>query len=504
MFHVTLYNLSVRIDTNVQNVINFIEHFIAQFYTSRAISTGSEATTPADRKFYSRIENTGTFFLHVNQFKHLLHYGHQRTFPFPQMTREDKRAYRSADEDYRVRDGWVPKPVQVPIIEFLTTDPRMSKMVALQTGGGKTFVSLYSLAQLKKRFAVMVLLAYGEKWINDIKGVHTTNGKDIFLIQGGDSIRSAVNLALSGELEARYLVFSITTLQDFIKRYEANPEACVLRYGITPIELFPILGINTLLVDETHQHFHSVFRILLHSNVNFQIGLSATLLTDDPVVKRVHDVVYPKNWVYDPGELNRYADVYALTYSMPPQALRSIKTSHRGSSSYSHTAFEQSVMAVTNIKHFYLRLIEGVFLDFFVQKYEAGDKCLIFVGTVKMASLLTKYLTEKFPEYSVKRYCEEDPFDNLLTADVSVSTIISAGTAVDIPDLRVVIQTVSVSSTVANVQSLGRLRELKNKDVRFCYLFAENINKQKTYHYKRKELFRDRVATQSIQRARLA
>ena len=153
---------------------------------------------------------------------------------------------------------------------------------------------------------------------------------------------------------------------------------------------------------------------------------------------------------------------------------------------------------------FYLKLIEGVLIDFYIDKYEKKDKCLIFVGTVSFAARLTKYIQQKYPDKTVMRYCEEDPFSNLLESDICVSTVISAGTAVDIPDLRVVIQTVSISSTVSNIQNLGRLRDLKEKDTRFCYLYAENIKKQKTYHYKRKELFFPRCATHSDMRARLA
>ena len=65
----------------------------------------------------------------------------------------------------------------------------------------------------------------------------------------------------------------------------------------------------------------------------------------------------------------------------------------------------------------------------------------------------------------------------------------------DIPNLRVVIQTVSVSSIQANIQNFGRLRKLKDRDTKYCYLYCNNIPKQKDYHMRRVELFRDRAAS---------
>jgi superfamily II DNA or RNA helicase len=119
-----------------------------------------------------------------------------------------------------------------------------------------------------------------------------------------------------------------------------------------------------------------------------------------------------------------------------------------------------------------------------------------------MATYLTERYTQLYPDKVVNRYCEQDPFENLTEADIIVTTVISAGTAVDIPNLRVVVQTVCISSSVANIQTLGRLRKLVGKDTRFCYLYAENLNKQRQYHQRRLELYSARVANHKCLRAR--
>lgn len=120
-----------------------------------------------------------------------------------------------------------------------------------------------------------------------------------------------------------------------------------------------------------------------------------------------------------------------------------------------------------------------------------------------MATELTQMYQAKYPALKVRRYCEQDPFDNLNEADLIITTVISAGTAVDIANLRVVVQTVCISSSVANIQTLGRLRKLSgDRDTRFCYIYADNLNKQRSYHNRRVELFSNRVANHKFLTAR--
>ncbi len=52
-----------------------------------------------------------------------------------------------------------------------------------------------------------------------------------------------------------------------------------------------------------------------------------------------------------------------------------------------------------------------------------------------------------------------------------------------------------ILSQVVNIQSFGRLRNLLDSDVKFCYIYSSNIVKQKMYYIKIIKLFKDRVAT---------
>jgi len=100
----------------------------------------------------------------------------------------------------------------------------------------------------------------------------------------------------------------------------------------------------------------------------------------------------------------------------------------------------------------------------------------------------------------VKRYVEDDPYDNLMKPDIRVSTLQSAGTAVDIPNLATTVMTTAVSSSQANIQGLGRLREMKDGRVpEFVYFACVDIKKHMEYHEKKREMLKDRTLEYHIE-----
>jgi len=508
--YLTVYNSSVKIETNDAILIFHINRFLEQYYTLTVLGSGNVNNKPPDKIFASVIKKQPVFFLHRTQFVHLYHYLKDKNIKLEITEKIDNSDYSVRSADLIVRPNWFLKPNQVPVSEFLLNNPVKSKLVPLSTGSGKTFISLFVLAQFKQRIGIVVLPTYIPKWISDINAIHESERSDIMVVSGSDAgmsgkklIKSLVQAAEEDRLDKDYFIFSNRMLQNFISDYEEDPEMCVLEYGCAPIELFPILGIGNLLLDEVHQHFHSIFKILIHTNVKYTIGLSATLMSEDPVLKRVHRVIFPSASIYGDMMIKKYIDVYPTSYSLPENIKRFIKTSFYGSTNYSHVAFEQSILKRTDLVKSYYRLINSCVVDYYINDYLPKDKCLIFVATVQLATQLTDVLSKVYPDKDVRRYCEDDPYENLMDSDITVSTVLSSGTALDIPNLRVVVQTVSISAPVANIQNLGRLRQLPDRDVKFCYLYSDDITKQKQYHLARVNLFTNRVANIVYRRARV-
>lgn len=494
MLKLTFYNLSVKLESDDYILLAHIRTFLDKFYTQKAQKGFSQAQEGSDRLFASKLKGDSAYLFHTNQFIHLYHYLEQLGYKLTPDEKIDLREYNIVSGDFKVRDGWKPFDYQEPIIEFLLDNPTKSKLVPIQTGKGKTSTALFTIGKLNQRLGIVILPTYIDKWVIDICTVHEATTNDVMVIQGSKALRAIIEMAKTDSLDNNYYIFSSRTMQEFINQYEEDPQLCVDMYGCAPLDLFPLMGIGTMLIDETHQHYHAIFKILIHTNVKFQIGLSATLMSDDNLVTRMHTVVYPDKCIYKGGELDRYTDVYAISYTIPEYYIKHIKTKNYGSNNYSHTAYEQSIMRNNDILQKYIRMIKAAVEDYYIDDYKEQDKVIIFVSTVALATRVADSMKSFYPELKVKRYCEEDSYTEMLGGDIIVSTPISAGTALDIPRLRVAIQTVSISSAPTNIQILGRLRKLKDRDVKFCYLYANNINKQRDYHFRRMELFKPRVA----------
>ena len=493
MLSLTFYNLSVRIETSDYILLNHIREFLDKFYTSKSQGF-NKAAGPEVRVYGSKLKDKPVYYLHTNQFIHLYHHLEKLGITLKPDEKIDKREYDVVETDFQPREGWELRDNQKPISEFLLDNPVKSKLVPAQTGSGKTVLSLLTIAKIKQRLGIVILPTFIEKWAGDIATIHEARTDDVMIIQGSRALAAIIEMAKTDSLDNDYIIFSNRTLQEYINQYEENPDLCVDMYGCAPIELFPLLGIGVMLIDESHMQFHSIFRILIHTNVRFQIGLSATLLSDDHVVTRMHKIVYPNKCIYQGTELDRYADVYAIAYTINETFMRFIKTKNYGSNAYSHIAFEQSIIKRNDMLQRYIRLIKCNIDDYYLEEYKEKDKLLIFVSTINLATRLVDSLKSFYPDFKIRRYCEEDSYEDMLGGDIIVSTVLSAGTGLDIPHLRVCIQTVCISSQVSNIQSLGRLRKLSDRDVKFCYLYANNIGKHKDYHMKRVELFKPRVA----------
>lgn len=501
MLKLTFYNLSVELQTDDYILLAHINSFLQKHYTKHEQKGFSQNQAGGDKLFGSKIKDRPIYMFHANQFIHLYHHLDKLGYKLTPDEKIDKRQYDIVPGDFKVRDGWELRDYQIPVVEFLLDNPTKSKLVPIQTGRGKTFTALHTIGQINERLGIVILPQYIDKWVSDIVTIHEAKQSDVMVIQGSKALAALIELAKSDSLENNYYIFSSRTMQDYITQYEEDPQLCIDMYGCAPIDLFPLLGIGIMLVDETHQHYHAIFKIIIYTNVKFQIGLSATLMSDDSLVARMHKVVYPNKCIYEGGELDRYADVYAISYTIPEQFIRQIKTKNYGSNNYSHTAFEQSIIRNNELLRRYIKLIKANIEDYYIEDYKDQDKIIIFVSTVALATRLADALRSFYPEFKVKRYCEEDSYEEMLGGDIIVSTPISAGTALDIPRLRVAIQTVSISSAPTNIQILGRLRKLTDRDVKFCYIYANNINKQREYHHKRVELFRPRVANIAIRQS---
>jgi len=280
-----------------------------------------------------------------------------------------------------------------------------------------------------------------------------------------------------------FVIFSLPTVRQYIKKYDVQPWSV----DVAPEHIFSHLGLGTLLNDEAHQSFHSVYMTLLRLNPLRVLSLSATLDNLDKDLRKMYFTLYPKSARCSSlAEFKPYPIVIAVKNRVP-NGRRINCVTDRG---YSHIKFEQGMMRNHRYKSDYIYMICNYIDKGYLDRRVSGDKCLILVSTIKFATMLSNYLKQKYAELSVDRYVEDDPYENIMNADITVSTNLSAGTALDIPRLITVIQTVPMRSLQANVQALGRLRELKDQEVRYYYFYSNEVGSQYKLHLARVETTR--------------
>lgn len=403
--------------------------------------------------------------------------------------------YEPAKVVFKVKPEWKPKDYQVPVIEYLSKTKPNSRLAELQTGDGKTFCSLMAIANLGVRTVIAIKAGDLDKWYNDLIKTYNNDPEEYAVISGNGSLRALLEEAKEGTLNYSVILLSLPTYRNWITEYEDFGDMDDTNgYPCRPQEFFEFIGAGVRLNDETHRDFHFVFKMDCYAHLSHgSISLSATLITKDSFLSKIYDVLLPYKLRMPKRPLRKYADVTSVLFSF--QDKHKIKTEQFGSKNYSHSAVETSILENKDTTNNYLDLIDHILQISFFRSKRPKKKALVFAATVEMCTLLTDHFSKKYKDLDVRRYTSEDPYENVIDSGLRFTTLGSAGTAIDIPDLITVVMTNALQSVQANVQALGRLRELPDSPVEFYYFVADNITKQIQYHNEKKELFADRAKT---------
>ena len=420
---------------------------------------------------------------HINQYGDILKYlkniGYgEHNFDIQPIANYDAKAV-----DYQIIDDKKPFGYQTEIIDYLVAKGK-TKVINLPTGMGKTLCALRAVAAIKERLLIVILGRYVNKWIDDVKETFALQESDLLVIRGSKELNHACYEALLGNITAKVIICTSTTMQRYIKEWEYGNH-----YGfvLPPDKFMPTLQIGIKLIDECHQFFHLNYKIDLYTHVNKSIYLSATLEPSDKFLKKMYGIIYPIETRMRGADNERYIDVLAIAYNIEgnPWCKRN--------GVYSHVSYENEILKYPRCAQAYVELIHDLVKEYFLEKKQSGQKMLIFASTVAMCIRIRDYLRQMITDHSIVKYTAEDNWEELHNNDIVVSTMGSSGTAVDIANLKVCLNTVSISSIQQNIQSLGRLRKLvryENDNPMYLYLYAPRIERQNAYHNAKLELFK--------------
>lgn len=355
-----------------------------------------------------------------------------------------------------------------------------------------TMLFLESVYKLKKRVLLIIRPKFIDKWILDFREMFKETDTSLAVIRGGAALSNMLQACVDGTFDVDFTIISNKTYQLWIKDWE-HTRGSSGDYPLSPDMLCEATKAGVIAVDEVHLDFHLNFKMDLYTHGAKSMNMSATLVSGNPKITEMYQVKFPKLERSPEIEYDKYIAVTALSYTMLSQKGMRFKRSM----GYSHTAFEESIMKDKERLRNYLSMIAGITKTTYVNRMVPGKKMLIFASTVEMCTLITKFISPMFPDQKVNRYVGEDDYADLHTADIVVSTIQSAGTAVDVDGLWVVLMTDSIDSIQSNLQVLGRLRKMKGQFLgvtpEFYYIFCNQIEKQVQYHMNKLEHFSGRV-----------
>lgn len=443
------------------------------------------AASPADRRYVR---------FHINllpDFGQHIRY-HQIGSQEVQTTRHEFELTDRFRVDFPVEFLPPPRDPQPAIIDHIVS-PGPNKIVTLQTGKGKTMLTKYGMEKQQLRTAIFMRGGFIEQWIRDMEKSFKFKRGELLNVRGSVPLSTIMEMAVEGEFEAKLTFISINTYSEYIKHYEEH--GVTEQYPIAPQDFFERMGIGFAVLDEGHQFPHQVMKLFAYTHVHKFLELSATLDTRDKFLARMYEIMYPTTDRFNAGYYDAYIKVTAILYQT--RKLNSIRCTGFGGA-YNHNTFEASLMQRKHKVELqnYTDMICW-YVSWMVDQMAQGQKILVFCGTINFCTLIQKLVQRAHSHLKVVRYVgSKDKRSVMDDADIIISTVQSAGTAVDLPNLRWGFMTTAMDSQQANEQTLGRTRRLVDWPEitpEFMYFVCTNIDKHVRYHENKKLAFRGKV-----------
>lgn len=454
------------------------------------------------KKFYSFNKDKTECRFHINDFNNFCEDLRVRGVDMAGVEIVDAPMYTPTPISFAINDFFKPRDNQPLIINYFNDPYPLIKMCELETGGGKTFTSLFSLSTRDSRGMLSIRPQYFDNWFKAIFGEADTGKppitdmqpEDMLVIQGSIQLKDAIKHAIMGDFEYKFIMISNATLYKMNKVYDETGST-VDSYGCEPWELCQVFGVGTFMKDEGHMDFHANYRLDLFTHVPVSITLSGTFSSDNIFIRKMQQLQHPLNSRAPTVAPTKFRAVKAVRYSINPR--RELRYKLRGRTEYNHNALEESILKDKKARPAYLELIRRTFENEYLKVRETKEqKALILCGRVEMAEVIIQHLLEHYPELGISRYVSGDSFLEACANEVIVTTIISGKAAIDVPNLILAFNTVNVGSKETNLQALGRIRELRhypNIRPQFVYLYTDDIASASYYHQNKIQLFASRV-----------
>lgn len=357
--------------------------------------------------------------------------------------------------------------------EYKNNEKYTQMSINLNTGAGKTYVSIATLAYLSIRG---IIITSSINWLNQWKKciVEYTNikPKEIYFISGSQSIH---NLLRRDIKKYKVILASHNTIKSYGDKHGWDKVT----------ELFKYMRVGLKFYDEAHLNFDNLCKIDYYTNTAMSYLLTATPARSneqEDFVYKLYIKNVPKIDLFDENE-DPHTHYISIKYRSHPTAQQISECKNMyGLNRNGYTNY------IIQKENYYNILI--VILN---MALSMNGKALIYIGTNKAILETRAWIIETFPELrnEVGVYTsiikDEKVKKKQLEKKIILSTTKSCGAAMDIKGLKITIVLAEpFKSEVVARQTLGRTRDDDTYYIEIVDTSFYAINK---YYYSKKNIF---------------
>jgi len=351
-------------------------------------------------------------------------------------------------------------------LSFKTKIKAMQRYLSLKTGKGKTFCAIKYIVDNRERPIIFIDQdSLGQQWKERIIEYTDTTEDEIFYISGKNSIKKLMKMSSDDILKIKFFICCYRTLTTNIKTNNSSEDIS---------KLFNKIKVTLKIFDEAHVEYMSIFKIDMISNLR-SIYLSATPKRSDPNEDKVYQNMFKAVQKFSSESLEEkpanYHNIIIYKWNSKPTLLDQAKCNTKyGFSLARYCSYIQDEPKYDSFEEF---LYEVLFNTVLANRKK--KKIAILFGTLKLLDKVYNNLIQYCKDQGFKLIVNKfngntdkaEKMELLEKTDIILTTDKSFEKGLDVHNLQVVINTVPFSSDTKLTQTIGRLRELPNKEVIF-------------------------------------
>lgn len=503
MLTVERYTHGVRLSGYTRETLYKMQRFLDTLLLREPTKVQGRMVMVTKKKYYGITDDQRSVFIHRNSYPGLVAHLANVGVTQDRIKVIDIPVPASQPATYVVKEKFVLHDYQVIIREDILRPHLHSARVDLQTGKGKTLTSLATAAEIGCRMVVMVPPKYFGIWEEALDDVYEATVDRSIRVSGSAELQAVINRGIQNDLDGiDVILVSNVTYRAYIDAFERlGDQIDTVGYNCPPPLFHEAIKAGLMISDEIQEDPGLLFRTDIYTNVAKQIYLSATPYTGSDYVTKMIDLMLPPETACRLPTWESYINVIGVLYSEPDIRTKDYLTPFKNT--YNHARYETEMMKSKKRLKIYNEMVSRILYGQFICDKQPEQKALVLCATVAFIGQLVDFLKEKYPDLAIFEHIAGSPSIRLQTNDITISTIKSSGTGVDIKNLRELLLLQATDSKKDSVQILGRLRKLKlypDHTPRMTYVICTNIPQHVKYHHNKKSHFEGKALNMALRK----